>query len=113
MRAQGVIKNGVRTFFFSSHFFLIFKNKGSAPWIRIIVRIQMLRIQWTQIYPDLKGIFRNTAYDDNLVATRSKTDLRSNFFTNRVVAKWNGLPTEVKDSRTLTIFKSKLDGLLN
>ena len=58
-------------------------------------------------------ITRNTAYHDNLVATRSKTDIRSNFFTNRVVAKWNELPSEVKDSRTLSIFKSKLDELIN
>ena len=56
---------------------------------------------------------RNTAYHGNLVAARSKTDIRSNFFTNRVIAKWNELPSEVKDSRNFSIFKSKLDELLN
>ena len=68
---------------------------------------------FTLVGQEPQRLTRNTAYHGNLVATRSKIDIRSNFFTNRVVAKWNGLPIEVKDSRTLTIFKSKLDGLLN
>ena len=41
---------------------------------------------------------RNTAYHGKRLGTRSRTDIRSNFFTNRVVAKSNGLPTNVKDS---------------
>ena len=68
---------------------------------------------FTLVGQEPQRLTRNTAYHDNHVSTRSKTDIRSNFFTKRVGAKWNGLPAEVKDSRTLIIFKSNLDGLLN
>ena len=50
---------------------------------------------------------RNTAYSNNLVATRSRTDIRKNFFSSRVVNLWNSLPTDVKDARTVKLFKAK------
>ena len=53
-------------------------------------------------------ITRNTSYNKNLVATYSSTDIRKNFFTNRVVSMWNSLPIDVKESRTLSMFKSRL-----
>ena len=52
---------------------------------------------------------RNTAYRNNLAATRSRTDIRKNFFSNRVVNLWNSLPTDVKDARTVKIFKARLE----
>ena len=52
---------------------------------------------------------RNTAYEGNLVPTRSRTEIRRNFFSNRVVPVWNSLPTEVKESRSLTLFQAKLE----
>ena len=64
---------------------------------------------FTLVGQEPQRVTRNTSYHGNLVATRSKSDIRLNFFTNRVVSRWNGLPTDVKDSRTLNIFKSKLD----
>jgi len=39
------------------------------------------------------------------------TDIRKNFFSNRVVNLWNSLPIDIKDS-TVKIFKNKLE-LLN
>ncbi len=39
------------------------------------------------------------------------TDIRKNFFSNRVVNLWNSLPMDIKDS-TVKIFKNKLE-LLN
>ena len=36
---------------------------------------------------------RNTAYCANL-ASRSRTDLRKNFFSNRVINTWNALPQD-------------------
>jgi len=64
---------------------------------------------FTLVGQEPQRVTRNTSYHGNLVATRSKSDIRLNFFTNRVVSRWNGLPTDVKDFRTLNIFKSKLD----
>ena len=52
---------------------------------------------------------RNLSYNKNLIAARSKTDTRLNFFTNRVVKLWNSLPTEIKESNSINLFKSRLD----
>ena len=54
---------------------------------------------------------RNTVYSKNLVATRSRTDIRKNFFSNRVVNLWNSLPTDVKNARTVKIFKARLENI--
>ena len=37
-----------------------------------------------------------------------RTEIRKNFFTNRVVDEWNKLPTSVKDSKTVNEFKTKI-----
>ena len=39
-------------------------------------------------------------------------NMRKNFFPLRVTEPWNRLPREVVDSRSLEIFKTRLDELL-
>ena len=51
---------------------------------------------------------RNTAYEKNIIAYRSRTDIRKNFFSSRVARVWNALPTEVKEARNLSIFKLRI-----
>ena len=41
-----------------------------------------------------------------------KTDIRSNFYSQRVIEKWNNLNSDIKNSDTLNQFKTKLDTIL-
>ena len=55
---------------------------------------------------------RQSAYHFNLVRRQIRTDVRSNFFSNRVIEPWNRLPTELKESRTVKSFKGGLDTII-
>ena len=57
-------------------------------------------------------VTRFSTYKDNIVPENPNTDIRRHFFTNRVTKLWNDLPSEVKESRTIGIFKNKVQTLL-
>ena len=57
---------------------------------------------------DIQQITRNTAYHNNLVPQKVRTDVRKYFFSKRVVNIWNQLLVEIKESRSLNIFKTSL-----
>ena len=76
-----------------------------------------------QVYKILKGIDRlesnqfftladmssTRGHSLKIVKHHSRTSLRQNVFSQRVINDWNGLPAHVVDSPTLNTFKSRLD----
>ena len=48
---------------------------------------------------------RGTDCPLNIVVERSNLDIRRSFFTQRVVTPWNELPTDLKMSQKLALFK--------
>ena len=47
----------------------------------------------------------------NIAIKKSRLDLRKHFYTNRVVEKWIALPPELKNSLSISQFKSNYDAL--
>ena len=46
-------------------------------------------------------VTRTTSYNRNIHGNQSSTEVRRNFFSNRVVNSWNNLPSDVKDARSV------------
>nr|VZI48167.1 unnamed protein product [Spirometra erinaceieuropaei] len=61
--------------------------------------------QW-HLSPNLRG------HSMKLRTTMSRLNLRSEFFTQRVVEKWNDLPQSVVEATSLQLFKKRLDDYL-
>ena len=64
---------------------------------------QNVRIDGTQT--------RNSSIPDNLKKTQSKTDIRKNFFSVRVINSWNELPNDLKTDSSVKNFKKNYDKL--
>nr|VZI39671.1 unnamed protein product [Spirometra erinaceieuropaei] len=61
--------------------------------------------QW-HLSPNVRG------HSLKLRTTMSRLNLRSEFFTQRVVEKWNDLPQSVVEATSLQLFKKRLDDYL-
>ena len=123
-------------FFQAKTWWTIQRKENVVPWIVLRIRIQgskMLRILSTvykytsltlltsalvfspsffcHMRPNLLRGLRSKQLSvwSRGVWSRNNTDIRRNFFSNRVVSTWNFLPTELKKSRTLNIFKTGLE----
>ncbi|BHF67005.1 hypothetical protein SprV_0301002800 [Sparganum proliferum] len=62
-------------------------------------------LQW-HLSPSLRG------HPMKLRTTMSRLNLRSEFFTQRVVEKWNDLPQAVVEATSLQLFKERSDDYL-
>ena len=47
----------------------------------------------------------------NITVKRSRLELRKNFYSNRVTEKWNSLPAELKNAKSISQFKAGYDAL--
>ena len=72
------------------------------------------RTWFTKVEIDAEGVqTRSATRQLNLVHKNARTDVRKNFFSNRVVNKWNSLPANIKDSKNASVFKERYDKYLN
>ena len=60
-------------------------------------------------YFEITSSNRTRGYSYKLINKRSNGELRKNFFNQRVVNSWNGLPQCVVDADTINAFKNRLD----
>ena len=63
---------------------------------------------WFNLVNPSERVTRLSSCQHNIKAQKFRTDMRKNFFSNRVVEVWNSLPTEVKMVESVKSFKNKL-----
>ena len=65
-------------------------------------------IWFVLVGPQPGRLTRATSHPLNIVRGNFNTDIRKNFFSNRVIDTWNSLPDYLKDSVTVNSFKNGL-----
>ena len=66
--------------------------------------------RWGSIWPTLIHFGILSLFFEE---SRSNTTIRSNFFTQRVIDDWNQLPSTIRESQNIKIFKRNLDQYLS
>ena len=68
------------------------------------------KIEYRKLFEMSNASRPNTrGHSQKLVKKRSRLEVRKNFFSQRVVNAWNGLPQSVVDAKSVNSFKNKLD----
>ena len=57
----------------------------------------------------LTGFSNTRGHNMKLFKSHTRLNIRTNFFTQRIINSWNGLPQEVVSAHTIASFKSMLD----
>lgn len=71
-----------------------------------------LRTWFTLVGDNPVRLTRDTSDPLNILRQNSRTEIRRNFFSQRVITPWNNLASEVKNSRSVFAFKSKVNSML-
>jgi hypothetical protein len=58
---------------------------------------------------DPTRITRHTQDPLNICRKNPRTEIRRNFFSNRVIDTWNNIPSEIKNSRSVAMFKTYVE----
>ena len=53
---------------------------------------------------------RQAGHPLNIVKPRSRLEIRNNFFSVRCCEKWNSLPDNIREAKSLNSFKNAYDG---
>ena len=70
------------------------------------------KVEAEKLFP-LAGETGTRGHSLKIRGSRLRTDLRRNFFTQRVVNLWNSLPSEAVEATSLNVFKARIDKFLN
>ena len=73
----------------------------------------MQRLTWFDLVADSE-VRQNRATSDplNIVPRPVRNEIRENFFSNRVVTRWNRVPYDIKRLNNVDSFKSNIKALL-
>ena len=88
------------------------------------MRMRRMRGDLKETYKIMKGIDKieagrlfplagETRTRRHSLKIRFRTELRRNFFTQKVVNLWNPLPSEAVEATLLNVFKARIDKFLN
>ena len=67
---------------------------------------------FTLVGPNPARVTRDTADPLNIVRQIPRTEIRRNFFSQRVINHWNALDSATKNSPTVNAFKAQVKKLL-
>ena len=70
------------------------------------------KIEAGKLFP-LSGETRTRGHSLKIRESKFRTELRRNFFIQRVVNLWNSLPSETVEAILLDVFNAKIDKSLN
>ena len=68
---------------------------------------------WFQMASEGDQTTRQASHPLNLYRPqKARLDMRNNYFSARVCQKWNSLPNNIKDSKTIETFKNRYDDFM-
>ena len=72
---------------------------------KIVMGVDMVNSELWFERADNRRLSRNNVVRHNLVPKKANHEFRRQFFSSRVVDKWNSLPTDVREAKTVSHFK--------
>ena len=70
------------------------------------------RTWFTLVGPSLARVTRDTSDPLNIIRQNPRTEIRRQFFSQRVISHWNGLDTAIKNSPSVFAFKAQVNKVL-